>query len=143
MIGFRFSEYIPEEPGKANFQQLLDIFLQLLNITSGDVAQSLSLLSDLDKRYGMTGDDYGIGNFIDDLKDRGYIKEEENNPSKFIMTAKSEQSIRKKSLEEIFSKLKKAGKGNHNTPYSGVGEEKTSDRRDYMFGDTLDQIDMT
>ena len=143
MIGFRFSEYIPEEPGKATFQQLLDIFLQLLNITSGDVSQSLNLLSDLDKRYDMTGDSYGIGDFIEDLKNKGYIKEDEDDSSQYIMTAKSEQSIRKKSLEEIFSKLKKAGKGNHNTPYSGVGEEKTSDRRDYMFGDTLDQIDVT
>ncbi len=143
MIGFRFSEYKPEGSGKANFEQLLDIFLQLLNITSGDVSQSLGLLSDLDKRYEMTDDEYGVGDFINDLKNKGYIKEDENNPDQFKMTAKSEQSIRKKSLEEIFSKLKKAGKGNHNTPYSGVGEEKTSDRRDFMFGDTLDQIDMT
>jgi uncharacterized protein with von Willebrand factor type A (vWA) domain len=52
-------------------------------------------------------------------------------------------SIRRQSLEEIFGKLKKSAKGNHRTPFSGHGDEITSDRREYNFGDTLDQIDIT
>jgi uncharacterized protein with von Willebrand factor type A (vWA) domain len=39
--------------------------------------------------------------------------------------------------------LKKSGKGGHNTNVSGLGEEKNADRREYQFGDSVDQIDMT
>ena len=143
MIGFRFSEYIPDSNGKVGFDELLKIFMQLLNITSGDVPEALAFLNDLDKEYNLTDDEYGIGDFIQDLKDKGYIKEDESGSLNLIMTAKSEIAIRRQSLEEIFSKLKKSKRGNHNTPYSGFGDESTSERREYQFGDSLDQIDIT
>ncbi|MEJ2617913.1 MAG: hypothetical protein P8Z35_23360 [Ignavibacteriaceae bacterium] len=135
MIGNRFTQYIPDNRGKGNFEDLLKIFLQLLTITSGDVSEALNWMNQLDKKYGLTGNEYGMGNFIDELKDKNYIKENEDG-SAFIITAKSEQSIRKQSLEEIFGKLKKSAKGNHRTPFSGIGDEKTSDRREYYFGDS-------
>ncbi len=143
MIGFNFTEYIPPSGGGDAFSQLLDIFMQLLNITSGDVAEALSVLNDLDRKYHLTDDNYGMGDFIDDLKAKGYIKDDENAAGEFIMTSKSEQDIRRRSLEEIFSKLRKSGKGKHQTPFTGDGDEKTSDRRDYQFGDRIDQIDIT
>ena len=143
MRGYRFSEFIPKAKEKAGFEDLLKIFMQLLNITSGDVPEAIAFLNDLDKEYNLTSNDYAIGDFIQDLKDKGYIKEDESGSMNLIMTAKSEIEIRKQSLEEIFSKLKKGKKGNHNTPYSGTGDESTSERRDYRFGDTLDQIDIT
>jgi uncharacterized protein with von Willebrand factor type A (vWA) domain len=140
MIGIRFSEYIPQD-GNA-FENLLKLFLQLLTMTSGDVAEALNWLTQLDKKYGLTNDEYGMGNFIQDLKDKNYIEEEEPG-SVYNITAKTEQSIRRQSLEEIFGKLKKSGRGNHRTPYTGQGDEATSDRREYYFGDTMEQIDMT
>ncbi len=142
MIGYKFTKYIAEN-GKSKFDQLLDIFLQLLNIFAGNVSESLSYLSELDRRYNLTDDNFGIGDFIEELKNKGYLKDDENNPQQFKMTSKSEQSIRKKSLEEIFSKLKKGGMGNHKTPYSGLGDENVSEKRMFQFGDTLDQIDIT
>ncbi|MEJ2505699.1 MAG: VWA domain-containing protein [Ignavibacteriaceae bacterium] len=39
--------------------------------------------------------------------------------------------------------MRKSVRGNHSTPYSGHGDELTSERREYNFGDTLDQIDAT
>jgi len=143
MKGLRFSQFIPDENGKVGFDQLFKILMQLLNITSGDVAEALAYMNDLDKQYNLTSDDYGMGNFIQDLKDKGYIKEDGENSNRIIMTAKSEIAIRKQSLEEIFSKLKKGNRGNHNTPYSGFGDESSSERRDYQFGDSIDQIDIT
>lgn len=143
MIGFRFTDFIPGDSGADQFQQLLNIFLQLLNITAGDVAEAFNYLNQLDQKYKLTNDEYGVGDFIQELKDKGYIKENENQPGNFEMSPKSEREIRRRSLEEIFSKLKKAGKGNHQTPFTGEGDEKTSDRRDYQFGDMLDQIDVT
>lgn len=143
MKGFRFSQFVPDEQGKIDFDYLLKIFMQLLNITSGDVAEALAYMNEIDKEYNLTSDEYGMGDFIEDLKKKGYIKEDGKGSSNFNMTAKSEIAIRKQSLEEIFSKLKKGNKGSHNTPYSGFGDESTSERRGYQFGDALDQIDMT
>ncbi|MGE5435635.1 MAG: vWA domain-containing protein [Syntrophothermus sp.] len=142
MIGLRFQEYTPMGGGKNTFEELLKMFLQLLTMTSGDVEEALKWLNDLDKKYRLTDDQYGMGDFIQDLKDKNYI-EEDKIKDVLVPTAKSEQSIRKASLDEIFGKLKKSYKGDHRTAFSGMGDEPTSDRRDFLFGDSMDQIDMT
>ncbi len=143
MLGIRFTKYTPVSGGNnGKFDDLLKIFLQLLTISSGDVSEALNWLNQLDQKYGLTSDQYGVGNFIDDLKDKGYLEENESNQT-FIITSKTEQSIRKQSLEEIFGKLKRSSRGNHRTPFSGQGDEATSEKREFHFGDTMDQIDMT
>ena len=52
-------------------------------------------MNELDKKYLLTNDEYGMGDFIDDLKSNGYIKDD-NQTGQVSITAKSEQSIRKK-----------------------------------------------
>ena len=141
MRGFHFSNYQSDDLPKGGFDEMLKLFTQLLNYTAGDAAEALSWMNELDKKYKFSNDDYGMGNFIDDLKEKGYIKENER--GEVNITAKTEQTIRKSALEEIFGQLKKAGKGNHNSNISGVGEEKNADRREFAFGDSLDQIDIT
>ncbi len=143
MLGYRFTDLIPEDPNQDPFKQLLNLFLQILNYTSGDVAEALDWMNQLDRKHQMTTDEYGMGDFIEDLKNKGYIKGDDNDPSSLGLTSKSEQSIRKQSLDEIFGKLKKAPAGNHKTHFSGNGDEKTSDRREFQFGDKYDQIAMT
>jgi Ca-activated chloride channel homolog len=144
MLGHRFSEFIPNEQGNKNkFDELLNIFQQLLLITSGDVAQAMAWMSQLDRQHNLTDDKYGIGDFFEDLKTKGYLKEEEGE-GRLVMTPKSESSIRKSALDEIFGKLKRSKSGgSHHTPYTGVGDEMSSDVRDFQFGDSLDQISMT
>ena len=142
MIGHRFTDFIPDDSGNGGFEDLLKVFMQLVTITSGDVSEALNWMNELDRQYNITGEEYGMGDFIDDLKEKGFIKENEDG-SKITLTAKSEMTIRRQSLEEIFGKLRKSARGNHRTPFSGQGDEITSDRREYNFGDTLDQIDMT
>ena len=85
---------------------MLKLFLELLTITSGDAAEALNWLSEIDKQYKLTDDSYGVGDFIEDLKKNNYLKEDENK-NVFVITAKTEQSIRKQSLEEIFGQIKK------------------------------------
>ncbi|WP_207533868.1 vWA domain-containing protein [Desertivirga arenae] len=143
MRGYSFSQFLPSDIPKGGFDELLKLFLELLNYTSGDANEALAWLNELDKQYNLTQDDYGIGDFIDELKQKGYIDDDNNNAGGFQITGKTEQSIRKSALEEIFGKLKKSGKGSHNTNLSGLGEEKNADRREFQFGDSLDQIDMT
>ena len=140
MRGYQFSKFLPNELPKGGFEEMLKLFTQLLNYTAGDAGEALAWMNELDKQYKFTNKDYGMGDFIEDLKEKGYINEE-NGETK--ITAKTEQTIRKSALEEIFGKLKKAGKGNHNSNISGIGEEKNADRREFSFGDSLDQIDMT
>lgn len=142
MRGFGFSKYVPNNLPKGGFDDLMKLFLELLNYTAGDANEALAWMNELDKQHNLTNDDYGMGDFIQDLKDKGYLSDDEPKGG-FKITAKAEQTIRKSALEEIFGKLKKSGKGNHNTPQSGSGEEKNADRREYQFGDSSDQIDMT
>ena len=142
MIGHRFTKYTPGDPSGGGFENLLKLFLQLIVVTSGDVSETLNWMNELDREYNLTDDDYGMGDFIDDLKKNNYIRE--NEIDKVLnLTVKSERTIRRSSLEEIFSKLRKSTRGNHTTPFSGAGDELTSERREYNFGDTLDQIDVT
>jgi len=143
MIGQRFTEFIPEKSTeKSTFDNLLNVFLQLMVITSGDVSEALSWLTNIDRQYNLTNDEYGIGDFIEDLKKKGYLTE---NPQsgEIRLSAKGEQDIRKSALEEIFGKLKKSKGGNHNTQYSGNGDEMTSDYREFQFGDSPEQIALT
>src|SRR6187431_588636 len=99
MKGFHFSRYRPETNKKPPFERLLDLFMQLLHYTSGDAAEALNWLTQLDREHKLTDNDYGIGDFIEDLKKNGYL-EEQSPGGGFKITAKSEQTIRKRSLDE-------------------------------------------
>ena len=140
MLGFRFSHYTT--PDQTPFDKLLDIFKQLITYTSGDFNEAISWLTELDKEYKLTEPDYGIGDFIQELKDRGYIREDEPGSGGVSITAKTEQAIRQQALERIFGKLKKGKSGNHSTKYTGSGEEMSSELRPFQFGDSPEQISM-
>lgn len=142
MIGHRFLNFNANESNKSMFDQMLDLFTQLLTYTNGDATEALDWLNQLDRSHNITNNEYGMGDFIEDLKQNGYLKE--NTPDgSFKITSKAEQTIRKKSLEEIFGKLKKSGKGNHQTTKMGPSTEINPDTRSFQFGDLLDQIDFT
>lgn len=144
MMGHLFSAYVPKEGSEnATFEQLFKIFQELI-LASGDVAQAMAWLNELDIRYHLTNDQYGIGDFFNDLEEKGYLKKDQDGSGKpFRLEAKMEQSIRKSALDEIFGKLRRSKSGgNHPTPFTGSGDELSSDPRKFEFGDTLDQISM-
>ncbi|MEM6298491.1 MAG: VWA domain-containing protein [Bacteroidota bacterium] len=143
MLGYRFTEFVPEQnPGAKKFEELLSIFQQLISMTGGDVSEALSWLTNLDQRYGLTDDNYGLGDFIEELKRKGYLEENEVT-GEIRVTPKTEQSIRRSALEEIFGKLKKSKPGNHRTYKSGNQGEFGTDKRSFKYGDDLDQIAYT
>ena len=142
MIGHQFKYFDPNEGGKSKFDQLLDLFMQLLSYTNADVTEALNWMNELDKKFELTNDDYGIGDFIEDLKEKGFITDN-NEQGQITITPKTEQGIRKKSLEEIFGKLKKTKKGDHQTFKPGQGDEIKPETRQFQFGDMLEQIDFT
>ena len=142
MIGFNFSKYNPAENEQSGFDKLLKLFTQLLTYTSGDFNEAMQWMNELDKEYKFTDNEYGMGDFLEDLKTKGYI-DENNQTGEIKITAKTEQTIRKSSLEEIFGKLKKTKSGNHQTFKPGGGDEISPDTRPFQFGDSMEQIDFT
>ena len=142
MRGFLFTGYDPNSSEKSKFEQLLDLFMELLSYTNGDASEALQWMNQLDKQYELTNSEYGMGDFIEDLKQNGYLKEDDHNGS-FKITPKTEQGIRKKSLEEIFGKLRKTKSGDHRTFKPGQGDEINPETRPFRFGDMLEQIDFT
>lgn len=140
MKGFRFTKFEPGEEGTP-FERLLETFIQLLQYTSGDANEALSWLNELDRQYNLTSSDYGMGDFIRDLKEQGYIRD--NDDQTISITPRTEQTIRKQSLDEIFGKLKKSGMGQHKTHKTGSGDELSADNRPWQFGDTPEQVNLS
>jgi uncharacterized protein with von Willebrand factor type A (vWA) domain len=140
MKGYQFSLFDTNNQGKTSFEKLLDVFLQLLTYTNGDAGEALNWLTQLDKEYELTNEEYGLGDFIEDLKQKGYI-DENTQSGEIKITPKTEQGIRKRSLEEIFGKLKKNRQGDHQTFKPGLGDDINPETRPFQFGDMLEQID--
>ena len=141
--GFYFKEF--EEKIISPFDKLFGIFKELITHTSGDFDEAIEWLRELDKEYELTDENYTIEDFIEDLKAKGYIREEidENGGSGMGITAKTERAIRQTALENIFGNLNKSGAGNHKTKASGQGDEMTGEFRSYHFGDSLEKISLT
>ena len=141
--GFYFKEF--EEKSISPFDKLFGIFKELITHTSGDFDEAIEWLRELDKEYELTDENYTIEDFIEDLKAKGYIREEidENGGSGMGITAKTERAIRQTALENIFGNLNKSGAGNHKTKASGQGDELTGEFRSYHFGDSLEKISLT
>lgn len=139
MLGYVFTGFEPSNHKDVGFNQLFGLFKELLLYTSGDVFEALEWMNELDKKHELTNNSYGMGNFLEDLKAKGYIEETPGNGS-FVISAKTEQVIRKDSLEQIFGKLKKSGLGNHSTRFSGKGDEVQPEFKQFEFGDALDLI---
>lgn len=142
---FRYSEWDINNLSDSDkpFDKLWDLFQQLLTIASGDISQALSWLTDLDKEYNITDqfeEDYSIGDFIEQLKDKGYIKFDDKQNA-VVMTRKTERSLRQRSLEEIFKNLHKGGFGGHQTQHSGKGLERQPETRIWNKNDDIGQID--
>ena len=71
--GFYFTKY--EAPNLSPFDRLFDVFKELIVHTSGDFDEAISWLRELDKEYELTTKDYTIEDFIEDLKNKGFIRE--------------------------------------------------------------------
>ncbi len=141
--GFYFKTY--EAPFQSPFEKLFAIFKELITHTSGDFDEAIDWLRELDKEYKLTDSAYTIDDFIEDLKKKGYIREElkDDGTSGIGITAKTERAIRQQALDNIFGNLKRSGSGNHKTKQAGNGDEHTGEFREFHFGDGLERISLT
>lgn len=142
LTGFVFSEYV--EPEKEPFDRFFEIFKEIITYTSGDVEEAIDWLAHLDKEYKLSTPEYTLDDFIEDLKKRGYLREDDpEQGGGMSITEKTERAIRHNALNQIFGKLRKSGRGNHTTKHIGEGGEESGEFRNYIFGDSLSQIALT
>jgi Ca-activated chloride channel family protein len=141
--GYIFTPY--SAPEQSNFDRLFDIFSELITHTSGDVDEALDWMNVLDKEYSLTTEDYTMDDFIEDLKKKGYLREEiePDGKGQLSITAKTERVLRKNAMEQIFGNIRKSGQGNHKSKKSGQGDEATGEFRDFQFGDSIEHISIT
>ncbi|WP_348811044.1 vWA domain-containing protein [Flavobacterium maritimum] len=141
--GFYFKQY--EAPFQSPFDKLFAIFKELITHTSGDFDEAIDWLRELDKEYKLTDEQYTIDDFIEDLKKKGYIREElkDDGTPGLGITSKTERAIRQQALDNIFGNLKRSGSGNHKTKHTGNGDEHTGEFREFHFGDGLERISLT
>jgi uncharacterized protein with von Willebrand factor type A (vWA) domain len=140
MYGWIFSNYDSDDSA-SSFDRIFKIFKELLLYSSGDIQEALSWLTELDRKYKFTDQNYGIADFVEDLKQKGLIRENKNDESGSLRpTSKMELSLRKSALNDIFGKVKKSKEGNHSSSKSGLCDEKTAEIRPFEFGDSNDMI---
>ncbi len=141
--GYVFTPF--EAPEQSTFEKLFDIFSELITHTSGDVDEAIEWLNILDKEYALTTTEYTMDDFIEDLKKKGYLREEiePDGNGQLSITAKTERVLRKNAMDQLFGNIRKSGMGNHRSKKSGQGDELTGEFRDFQFGDTIENISIT
>lgn len=143
MLGTRFGKYITPQDDRTPFEKLLPLFLELLTHTSGDVEEALDWMKQLDKEHGLFNEHYTIEDFKNDLRKNGIIGDKPTKGKGMALTAKAEQLMRQRALDQVFGKLKKTEQGQHGLRRTGEGDEETSDRRAFRFGDRIEQVAMS
>lgn len=143
MLGVRFAKYVPPQDDRGPFEKLLPLFLELLTHTSGDVDEALDWMKEIDQANGLFPEGYTLEDFKNDLRKHGIIGDGPTKGAGTGLTGKGEQLIRQRALDQVFGKLKKSDRGDHGLRRSGQGDERTSDRRGYRFGDGIEQVAMT
>lgn len=134
-----------QEEKKSDFDRLFEIFSEIIPHTSGDVDEALEWMKTIDDEYHITTEEYTLDDFLEDLKKRGYLKQDikPDGNGALKITAKTERLLRKNALEQLFGKIKKNGKGDHKSKKSGLGDEATGEFRSYQFGDSFENISVT
>ena len=121
-------------------EKLFSLFSYILLQTNGEVNEALDWLRQLDEKYDLFDEKFSFGEFIDKLKEKGYIEDSEGI---YILRSQGAIRVRQDAFKEIFSNLKKSGDGLHETPLSGGGVERNGQTKKYQFGDLPTNIDPT
>lgn len=138
---FRYSKWTPNSlTDEQRLQSLMSLFSYLVVKTSGDVNEALEWLRDLARQYGVFDENLSMEDLIEKLKEMGIIEEAKD---MFVLTTKGVQRIRQDALREIFTSLKKAPDGSHETPYTGKGVDRLSETKKWNFGDQPTDLDLT
>lgn len=121
-------------------QSLMSLVSYLLIQSSGNVEEALDWLRQIAEQYGLFDPSMSIEDLINKLKEHGIIEDAKD---VLVLTTKGVQRIRQDALNQIFTSLKKAPEGNHETPFTGKGIDRLSETKKWAFGDQPTNIDLT
>ena len=117
---------------------LLRLFNQLLVAAAGNAEQAKEWMRDLQAR-GYIDDAVELEMFFARLEEQGMLGRDSQGALQ--LTTSGRRQLRRSTLEEVFSSLKKAGPGYHPVAAAGEGAEQLPETRPYEFGDELHAID--
>ncbi len=137
----RYSKWTPNSlTDEQRLQALMSLFSYLLIQTSGDVDEALDWLRQLAEQYALFDPTMTVEDLIEKLKEQGIIEDAKD---VLVLTTKGVQRIRQDALRQIFTSLKRAPDGSHETPYTGRGIDRLSETKKWSFGDLPTNIDLT
>lgn len=138
---FRYTQWrAGSTTAEQRLEQLVSLFSYLTLKTSGDVEEAIEWLRELAKQHDLFDEDLTLEELVDKLKEMGIIEEVHDAPT---LSAKGVQRIRHDALREIFSSLRKAPEGSHESPSTGSGVDRLSETRKWSFGDHAANLDLT
>lgn len=140
-MNIRYSKWTEQSlTDEQRLDKLFSLFSYLLIQTNGDVNEALDWMSQLDGQYHFFDESLSFSDFIDKLKEKGFIDE---NDGMYTLKSKGSIRVRQDAFKEIFGNLKKSAEGFHETPMSGKGVERNHQNKKYQFGDQPFNIDTT
>ena len=71
MLGFEFHANRPDQDRRSPFERLLELFIEVVTHTSGDVEEAMDWMRALDDQHGLTNEDYTLDDFYEELKAKG------------------------------------------------------------------------
>ncbi|MEW6412690.1 MAG: VWA domain-containing protein [Candidatus Zixiibacteriota bacterium] len=117
---------------------LMAIFNYLLVRFNGDVEETLKMMERL-QQQGYIDPDLDLEEFKRQLKQSRIVKQTAQG---LKLGARGEKQLRQDAFEQIFQRMKAAGKGQHALPYEGGSSEETlPEKRNFNFGDSYRSID--
>jgi uncharacterized protein with von Willebrand factor type A (vWA) domain len=139
MVAFRYERWDEEWLARLKqFASLMALFHHLLLQTNGDVERALRMMKQL-QDMGYVDRDADVDEFRRAIEEGKIVSLEDGIPR---LTPKGERFLRRESLNQIFTSLKKGGFGGHPTPQAGEGGERLPETRPWRFGDELAGLDV-
>lgn len=121
-------------------ESLMSLLSYLLIQSSGSLEEAMEWLKELAEQYGLFDENLSMEELINRLKEKGIIEEVKD---MLVLTTRGVQKIRQDALKQIFTSLKKAPEGLHETPFTGSGVDRLSETKKWSFGDMPTNVDLT
>lgn len=138
---FRYAQWNPQSMTDTDrLESLMSLFSYLLIQSSGDVDEAMEWLRQLAEQHGLFDESLSMDELIKKLKEMGVLEEVKD---MLVLTTRGVQKIRQDALRQIFTSLKKAPGGMHETPYTGTGTDRLSETKQWTFGDLPTNVDLT
>ncbi len=138
----RYGKPLPPEIGTtgegATQADIVDLFSQMFLRSNGNVGQALEWLRKISETHGLLGRDRTFEDMLDELEAKGMLRRDKGG---FSVTPSGDQVIRESVFDRVFKGMGKGLRGSHATGTPGKGGERLPEKRPYIHGDELADLD--